>query len=549
MSKRFLVVLSVILALVMVTACGGGGASSGNGSSGGASSSGTSSGGTSSGGTSSGGGAQVAERSKTVRFAYGSKPRTLDPNDYPDNESQISFYMYMDSLIYTPHTGTGYEPRLAKSWEIDEDAMYWIFHLRDDVYFHNGQQFTADDVVFTYEYLLERKDTSRTLIAYMPQLEYVEKIDDFTVKIGFNVAYPLAGNGFRAIYIFPKGAYEEFGEDEFLAEHSYGTGPWIIQEWLDGQYTRYTKNPNYYRKDEFDSYFEEVYYMHSSEPSSIVAAMLANDIHVYAPLGGVPDDLLPLFDEARDRLNLVTVDTTMNYQFNFQMGDGKAFADENLRKAFNYAIDKQLLINQILGKGAVPKNYFREGIPGYNTGIEPYGYDLDLAMEYMAKTNYDGHELALMSNANVPKPEDTCLAIKDMVAKVGINLSVQVVDGTTFNARREERDFDLTLGQLAFPDGLATRMFNTILTDSGRTDYRNAAVLAAIADYNNALDDAARTPIVTQVVSMLEEDLYNVVIAYISATYAIEYGITGVDFYPDGMMNFCHIDFDPSLVP
>jgi peptide/nickel transport system substrate-binding protein len=383
----------------------------------------------------------------------------------------------------------------------------------------------------------------------MPQLDSVEKLDDYTVKINFNTPYPLAGNGFRAIYIFPKEAYEEFGDDAFLDKHSYGTGPWILQEWIDGQYTRYTKNPNYYRKNEFDSYFEEVYYMHSSEPSSIVAAMLAGDIHVYAPLGGVITDLLPLYNDDRDKIDLYTIETTMNYQLSFQMGEGRPFQDENLRKAFNYAIDKQLIIDYVLGQGTAPKNYFRDWVPGYNTGVEPYGYNLDLAKEYMAKTNYNGEELVLMSNPNVPKPEDVGLAIKDMVAKIGINLSVQVVDGTTFNARRDERDWDLTLGQLAFPDGLATRMFNTVLTDASRTDYKNDSVMNDIRAYTNALNDTTRIPLVTKVVKALEEDMYNVVICYISSTYAVEYGITGVDYYPDGMLNFCYIDYDPSLVP
>lgn len=551
MTKRIVTIISAILVLLLLASCGNSGTPSNEGASpnGGSSSSGG--GTTSGGGTSSGGATTGPERSRTVSFAYGSKPQSMNPFDYNDNEAVISFNMYMQTLMMSDHAGN-FSPMLATSWDIAPDATYWIFSLREDVYFHNGQHFDADDVVFSFQYLIDRRDEVAVLMLYLPQLASVEKLDQYKVKVGFSspVIFPTAATAFTDFYIAPHSAYEEFGDDMFLVQNSYGTGPWIIQDWIDGQYTRYTKNENYWDKANYDSYFNEVYYNHSSEPSTLGAAVLSGDLNVYAPYGGVDADLLPMFDSVRDKIDVINIDTNTTRVLVMNLAPSSPFSDINFRKAFSMAIDRQLIIDQILGGGNYPHHFFHSSVPGYDTGHDAYPYDPELAKEYLAKSNYHGEEIIYMGNYNVPKPEEVALAIKDMVSKIGINMSVQIIDVGIWFERRNKGDYDVSTGQLAFSNGSTGWFYGTFIkNDLDHTTYYNADLFSQIDKYLQNLDDASRLKQVTDIIRVVEDDYAPLVpLAHLCPFYAVEKGITGVSYYPDGMMNFRFIDYDPSLV-
>ena len=227
-----------------------------------------------------------------------------------------------------------------------------------------------------------------------------------------------------------------------------------------------------------------------------------------------------------------------------------AFSDFNFRKAFNLAIDRQLIIDQILGGGSYPHHFFHDAVPGYDTGHDAYPYDLELAKEYLEKSNYQGQEVIYMTNYNVPKPEEVCLAIKDMVGQIGINLTVEVLDVGIWFDRRDRGEYDISTGQLVFTNGSLGWFYCTfILMDLDHTGYDNPVVMEEIRQYLENLDDDSRLEQVTRIIRTVEDELAPIAaLAHLSPTYVVEKGITGVDFFPDGMLNFSYIDYDPSLV-
>jgi ABC-type transport system substrate-binding protein len=444
--------------------------------------------------------------------------------------------------------GGPWQPMLAHSWDVCPEATYWIFYLEENVYFHNGQKFTARDVVFTYQMLLDMVDTSPVTLAVLPVLDSVEMIDEYTVKIGFSEPFPMAGNGFRSIYIIPHEAGERLGEDFWLDRHSYGTGPWVIEEWIDGQHTRFSKNPNYWGKDDFDSYFEEVIMVHSTEPASIVAAQLAGSIDVYAPLGGIDNDMLAQYAAHSDRFRLHTVETTMNLHMTWQH-QNTPFADYNARRAFNHSINRQLLIDTVVGRGVFPTTYFHPGIPGSDPSIDPYQYDPDLARQFLAMSSYDGSPLEIMVTSGIPKPEETALAIADMASRVGFNMTVRVEDGTTFTTRRNASDYGLLIGQIAFPNAVPARFVNTMLNDTSRTNFDDEELKEMIRGFNMALTDEARLPFTTAINKRMSETLSpHFALVYVVAVSPVAHGVT-LDFYPDGMLNYMRVNYDPSIIP
>ena len=115
----------------------------------------------------------------------------MDPQNYNGLGGQLLISFAYESLIYSPHDGSGYQPYLAKSWDIDPEGMHWTFHLRDDVTWSTGDPLTADDVVYSVERFINGAPELSWKSQYLPAASYAEKIDDYTVKIGFTAPSPM----------------------------------------------------------------------------------------------------------------------------------------------------------------------------------------------------------------------------------------------------------------------------------------------------------------------------------------------------------------------
>lgn len=398
MSKRTIIFISVVLALAMMFSLAGCGAGGGENTPSAPAQSGSA---TTSTPKPDGDGSSkpAVERSKIVNVGQTERIRSIDPHQRQDMGTDYGL-AYMYDMLITPKRsiegdGTGSTEivgQLAESWEIDPDNMFWTFKLREDVYFHNGQHFTADDVVCTFERLIEQKDVLQTAITDWPLLAYVEKIDDYKVKVGFSEPFPWASASFRATYIIPHEAYEEMGDDLWNKQIACGTGPWILVEWLDGQYIHFKKNPNYWNKENYDPYFEEVYHRFISEPTTGVSAMLSGDLDVFHSPSGIDRMMLPQFAGTEDRIELIDRKTTYMYYIQFRCNPNNVFSDINVRKAFELAIDRQAIVDGIFsGDGAYisTTGFFTQGVDGNNEGMI-HTYDPDEAKRLLQGSAYNG---------------------------------------------------------------------------------------------------------------------------------------------------------------
>jgi peptide/nickel transport system substrate-binding protein len=519
--------VSIALVFVMVlTACGG-----------------------SSGSASKSAVAATAERSKVFTVAFNEDCNTLDPQHMTNQGSENTIKMCYETLIYSDHMGN-YTPMLAESWEIAPDGKSWTFKLRQGVTFSNGEPFDADDVVCTFQRMLDRGNELGYVMSYWKPIESVTKIDQYTVKIGFKEPFANAITSFRGAYIIPNESYEKYGDDLFNLQYMYGTGPWVMEKFVDGQYSHFKKNPNYWNKAKYDPYFEEVYLRYVKEPSSAVAAQLAGDVDAYLTTGGMNAELRPLYNGTENKIELITIPTNfvMYVQMNFK--NGSPFNDKNFRMAFETAIDRKSIIDGILGGGTVPISIFPYGVQGYDDTIPPHVYDAEKAKQYLKASSYDGREVKLISANHMPKAEDVCLAVADMLDAVGIKVKVEVDDRSVWVTKHSKSDYDFFIVHSMFPDGNPFNHMNTrIMLDNYHANYKNEKMFDLIRKYNVNLDMAQRNELAKQVNRMIREEAApQTVIAVLSATYAINYGISGLLLYPDGQVNFNYVDYDPSLL-
>lgn len=132
-------------------------------------------------------------------------------------------------------------PDLAESWEIVDPKTY-VFKLRKGVRFHNGEEFTASDVEFTFERML----TSKGMKRYVEQfVESVEVIDDYTVQLNLKIAYAPFLKRVPTFYIVPEDYIKAVGDEEF-ARHPIGTGPYKFVEWVHDDHLTLEANEDYW---------------------------------------------------------------------------------------------------------------------------------------------------------------------------------------------------------------------------------------------------------------------------------------------------------------
>lgn len=325
---------------------------------------------------------------QTLIVAMASAPVSLDPADHRSRESETVIRNMFDGLV-TRDTRSGVHLELA-------EAMNWLDNqtlevkLRQGVKFHNGQEMTADDVVFTFNRIIQENaieypephtSPRKGLIA---PLESVEKMDDYTVTFHFSGVWPPAMQLLVHQQIVPKAYIEEVGTQGFV-EKPIGTGPFMFVEGqLDDQIVL----------ERFDDYWggapdlapvgpaqaERVIFRVIPEASTRVAALLAGEAHI---IQNVPPELINTLN-LTEGVEVKTGPSTEPQWLQLNVSN-PLFADVAVRQALNYAVDKDLLIEAIYGGRAVP-------LPGplspyndfVNPNLTPYPYDPDKALELLA---------------------------------------------------------------------------------------------------------------------------------------------------------------------
>lgn len=336
----------------------------------------------------------------TIVIAMAAAPVTLDPADHRSRESETVIRNMFDGLV-TRDTRSGVHMQLAESMEWADDLTLDII-LRQGVKFHNGTEMTADDVVFTFERIINENQIDYPEVHSSPRkgliapLAGIEKTSDYSVRMIFSEPYPVAIQMLVHQQIVPKAYIEEVGTQGFV-EHPIGTGPFKFVSASDGL--------EEVIMERFDDYYggspdmtpvgpacvDKVIFRVIPEASTRVAALLAQEVQI---IETVPSDLVNRLSGDND-VAVKTAPGTQPKWIELNVNQ-PPFDDVRVRQAMNYALDKTLIIQEIYGGRAValpgalsPYNNF------VNKSLQPYPYDLAKAQQLLAEagwtdTNDDG---------------------------------------------------------------------------------------------------------------------------------------------------------------
>ena len=372
----------------------------------------------------------TATEIKVIRHTN-SWPCYIDPAVGSDYASSTAICNMYDSLIF-PEPDGSVKPLLAKSWVISEDSLTYTFTLVPGVKFHNGDELTAEDVVFS----LQRIKTIGEGYGYLfsTSVKEAKALDKYTVQFTLKQPFgPFLGALVR-LYILDKnqvmanlqpGSYGEFKDygKGWLVTNDAGSGPYKVKE---------MKTAEYLLMEKFDGYWAGWDNKDAPQYVKEIGGTEAVTVRTLMSRGE-----LEITDQWQTSENLASIDQLPNVDvsslfegsvLNIMLNTKKAPTDDiHFRKALAYCIDYQQIIDKIF-PGSRPSTAIAASTPGYDPDLVPYSLDLAKAEAELKQSPYYGKldknpfELAWVSE--VPDEEKIALMVQANAAKLGIKVNV-----------------------------------------------------------------------------------------------------------------------------
>lgn len=454
----------------------------------------------------------------TLTFALPGDIVSLDPAFSYDFTTNPVVTQITEGLLQFDEDGQ-IQPLLAESWET-VDATTYTYQIRDDIVFSDGTPMTIDDVIFSMERIKDPATASYVGWMYN-NVETIEQTDDWEITVTLSQPdalwrYVPATTGGHVV----SQAYYEEHEDSFGKPDGgvMGTGAFEYVEWKTGSEIKLQKNENYWDA-ESGPFLDEVVFKILPEGTTIVTGLKTGQVTATI---GLPLDLIEVVQEMDD----INIDAVDSYMSNFVAlnVEVEPFDDVNVRKAMNYALDKEAVMEKIVKDS---------GAPAYSMPIGPalwtfeqdqweeaykdlpdYAHDMDKAAEYLAKSSVpDGFSATIMTEGDTLKL-NTALALQAAVKPLGIDLEIEKVTTEEANTRAfGDRDYDLMMQTWGadFPDpvGNLQPVFhsnNIIDGGSNFSNYSNSEVDQYLDEQVALTDDGERTELMIKAQEIIAED-------------------------------------------
>jgi peptide/nickel transport system substrate-binding protein len=340
------------------------------------------------------GSAFAGERDNTVRFAYDQVPENVDPYMNNVRVGVIIGQQVWDTLIYRDPKTNDYKGQLATAWKWVDDTTLEL-ELRKGVKFHNGEEFDADDVVHTLNFVSkpESKVVSSQNVSWIAR---AEKLDKYKVRIITRSPFPAAIEYLAGpVVIHPNEYYEKVGP-KGMNEKPVGSGPYRVAEHAVGKFIRLERNGDYFKDSPKPTpKIEKIEIRFIPDRQTQVAEMLS---------GGLDLIMHVALDQANQLKNVphlkVVSGETMRIVFlNYDTTENTPAAplkDIRVRQAIAHAIDRESMIKQIVGEGArvLHTQCFPSQFGCTDEGATRYNYDPAKAKQLLKEAGYpDGFDI------------------------------------------------------------------------------------------------------------------------------------------------------------
>ncbi len=481
MKKKLVLLLCLILVVGTLSACGGGDSGSAEGGSDG----------------------------KSLNMAIDVFPETMHPHDFSTIvQYAIDFNIY-EPLVYVTDSKEKI-CMMAESYEVSEDGKTYTYHIRPGVKFHNGDEMTVDDVMFSLESALE----DPYLATYVSPIDNVEKIDENTVAVNLKEPSASFEMTFKYVTILNKKFTEE---NEGLTEVECGTGPYYMSDYQNGVKIELSAFEDYWQGP---ADIQTVTYNYISDPATRMLSFESGTLdYVEVPTA----DWERVTGSGDYNSGLAETDHVFWVTLNSAV---EPFNNETLRQAIACAINKDNVITQaadgVYEKASV---IARPDVVADATGdVEVFDYDVDKAKELLKEAGYeDGADLGEIIYIGGDITEKVATVIKSDLEAAGIKVEMKAVDDSAFYGELFAGNYTMGVASSAF--GRDYSLYGQFYTSENLDGIDIARVEVPEIDeaFHKAaitVDDADRQAQVKDLITRLEKACYYIPLFYQDITWA-----------------------------
>ena len=433
--------------------------------------------------------------SDTFIYAIAGDP-SVSPNPVTTSDR---FGLMTLKLVYSPLwdiTNDGVKYFLAESHEVSEDGLTYTAHLRQGVTWNDGEPFTADDVVFSYETM---RDTE--VANGYSDLNYgddgvvdIQKVDDYTVTFTFPFLNPAGGEALAGEkFIMPKHIYEgvtDF-ENNDVNGLGIGTGPYKLNEYQIGQYLSFSANESYFGGT---PNIPNVVFQIVTNENTGMTAIQTGQVNAWI---GTPAQVEQLNPEA----NNLTVTPYSENRVSYFCMNAKRVTDEKVRKAFFFSLDKKAIADAALLSDeyyALAYTFLPPANSWATEDVEKYDRDVEKAKQLLSEAGVSNPTLKFAYSADDSLQATAAVMIQEQAAEAGINVELYGMDATAESQAMKNPDNEYDLYYGGYIMGVDPDKYSQLFLTEGAYNYMHydaPEVDELFAQGRQQTDEAARREI------------------------------------------------------
>jgi len=411
-------------------------------------------------------GKKINKFKNIICLSTSTDPKSFNPIIAKETSTTLITGFLFEGLTKIDGITLEVKPLLAEKWEVDKSGKRWIFFIKKDVLWSDGEKFTADDVVFTFNELIYNEKiptSSRDVFTIEGKKIKVRKIDDYKVEFilpeKFAPFLQLMTQEILPKHKLKKSVIENrftstWGVNEKV-QNIVGTGPYKIKEYRPGEWIILEKNPYYWRKDKKGiklPYIDGIVFLIIPDPNMAILKFRMGEIDVLSVRGQDYYILKPL--EKIKNFTLYDVGPSLGSEFlSFNQNIDAPipeykknwFSDINFRKAIAHSIDRNSIIKNVYNGFGTPQ--FGPMNPScgffYNDKIIKYPYNLNKAKEFLSKSGfywkngvlYDKYgnrvEFTIITNSNNFERIQIGNIIQNDLEKIGMKVNLLPIEFNT----------------------------------------------------------------------------------------------------------------------
>ena len=426
------------------------------------------------------------------------EPASLDPHVQWDTDSYHVYRNIFDNLV-TRNPDGKIVPQLAKAWRYENDTTL-VLDIRTDVKFHDGTPLTVDDVAWSVERIIDPAFKSPQLSQFNSIVK-AEAVGTDKVRLTTSSPYPALLAQLVKLSIVPRAYVQKVGNEKFNVE-PMGSGPYRFVTWQKGVRVTLTANESYWRGR---PPFKTVTFQMVPDTATRIANLKTGRADIIRQLN--PDDAASLKGESRLQILSGPTERTGYLFINALAGPTK---DVRVRRAIAHAINRQLLIDALLGGYGRPVTILLTPANfGYIEGMKGYPFDPTRARQLLKEAGAEGAEISFYTS---PAYDQRLVqAIQQMLQEVGLKVAISQTDQPTFLKRRQgkpEEAGSISLGRWSCAcqdaDGVIFPLFHS---QSLWAKYANPAFDDVVTRARQTLKDDERLKHYREAFAILEQDV------------------------------------------